>query len=61
MGETEQERRNVYVPESTWRKGKILAAAFGLPISAIVKQALDELAENHLRQVEEFLKGGETP
>jgi predicted DNA-binding protein len=41
----------VQVPESTRRKAKTLAAAFGIPVSDIVKQAIEEMAENHKEQV----------
>jgi hypothetical protein len=47
MGIPANERRAVHVDESTWRKAKILAAAFGVPIYAIVTQAINEMAENH--------------
>lgn len=52
----QQERRMVHVPESTWRKAKILAAAFRVPIYAVVTQAIEEMAENHKEQVTIALK-----
>jgi hypothetical protein len=51
MGIADKERRAIHVEETTWRKARILAAAFGVPIYAIVNQALDEMAENHKEQV----------
>jgi hypothetical protein len=51
MGIADKERRAIRVEETTWRKARILAAAFGVPIYAIVTQALDEMAENHKEQV----------
>jgi hypothetical protein len=56
MGIADKERRAIHVEETTWRKAKILAAAFGVPIYAIVTQALDEMAENHKEQVVIALK-----
>lgn len=51
MGSSDQERRAVTVPDGTWRKAKVLAAAFGLPISTIVAQAIEEMADNHKEQI----------
>ena len=51
MGISANERRAVHVDESTWRKAKILAAAFEIPIYAVVTQAINEMAENHKAQV----------
>jgi hypothetical protein len=64
MGITDKERRAIHVEETTWRKARILAAAFGVPIYAIVTQALDEMAENHKEQVMIVLrevKDGQVP
>jgi hypothetical protein len=56
MGTSAHERRGIQVDESTWRKAKILSAAFGVPVYAIVTQAINELAENHKEQVVLVLK-----
>jgi hypothetical protein len=51
MGISAKERRAVRVDESTWRKAKVLAAAFGIPIYAVVTRALDEMAKNYAAEV----------
>jgi hypothetical protein len=56
MGISDKERRAIHVEETTWRKARILSAAFGIPIYAVVKQAIDELAENHKEQIFLVLK-----
>ena len=47
MGISAKERRAIRVDESTWRKAKVLAAAFGVPIYAIVTRAINEMAEKY--------------
>ena len=55
MGIAEKNRRAVHVDESTWRKARILAAAFGVPIYRIVTQAIDEMAANHAEEVKQLV------
>jgi len=57
MGISAQERRAVHVDESTWRKAKVLAAAFGIPIYALVNQAINEMAQNYVDKVGDLLQG----
>jgi hypothetical protein len=59
MGSSEQERRAVTVPDSTWRKAKVLAAVFGLPVSDIVTRAIDEMASRLASNVADELMGEE--
>lgn len=56
MGTSANERRGIQVDKTTWRKAKILSAAFEVPIYAIVTQAIEEMAENHKEQIILFLK-----
>jgi hypothetical protein len=56
MGIASETRRNIHVDESTWRKAKVLAAAFGIPIYAVVIRAINEMAEHHKAQVVRMLK-----
>jgi hypothetical protein len=56
MGISAKERRAIHVDESTWRKARVMAAAFGIPIYAVVTQAIIEMAENHKEQVLIMLK-----
>jgi hypothetical protein len=57
MGISGKERRYVHVDEPTWRKAKVLAAAFGVPIYAVLQQAIEEMAANHKEQVVLMLRG----
>lgn len=56
MGIADGERRSIHVDEPTWRKAKILAAAFGVPIYAVVTQAINEMAEKYLMTLEALMK-----
>lgn len=56
---TPDTRRAVHVPESTWRKAKVLAAAYGVPISDIVTEAIEAFAHTKRAEVSMRLGGGE--
>jgi hypothetical protein len=51
MGSPTKDRRAVQVDESTWRKARVLAAAFGLPVYAIVTRAINEMATKYAAEV----------
>lgn len=62
MGISGEKRRNIHVDESTWRKARVLAAAYGVPIYQIVIWALDEFAEAQLdKKVREVKRGDDVP
>ena len=63
MGEVNQERQTRSqdhmlrgVPEATWRKVKLMSAAFDLPISAIVSEAIELLADSKAEEIGRRLK-----
>lgn len=56
---TPDTRRAVQVPESTWRKAKVMAASYGVPISAIVTGAIEAFADAKKKEIMRGLGGGE--
>lgn len=61
MGASAKERRAVRVDESTWRKARILAAAFGVPIYDIVTRAINEMAKRYSQRIEEVMVDDDVP
>lgn len=63
MGKVNQERQDGSqdhmlrgVSNESWRKVRMMAAAFDLPISAIIEQAIDSLADKLKDEVSKTLE-----
>lgn len=50
-------RRSVQVPESTWRKAKVIAASMGAPIHAVVTAAIEEYASTMAENIQDQMEG----